>query len=175
MLIILALFAIGAGHAVSTHPAVPGNAPPQEAQPQQRSANSATSASPTLGQPIPFPAPVEHSAVTQTLNIGSVENDIVGTWQSVDDPNYSITITSDGTWTDFYGTTTPAEETGSLTLFTSEDPSVGYQGSTTPGVVYLKVAEGKSTLYYSLTKLTEAHLQLLYLDRGNTLSFVKVN
>jgi hypothetical protein len=40
--------------------------------------------------------------------------------------------------------------------------------------VYLKIAEGNSTLYYSVLEASPDQLQLSYLDRGNTLSFVRV-
>jgi hypothetical protein len=111
-----------------------------------------------------------------TLNPSEVAANIVGTWQSTDDPNYSIVLTADGKWTDRYqstGSSGPISETGTYTFFTSADPDPDFTDTPVAGVVYVKLVEGSDTYYYSVLEADGQDLQLSYLDRGNTLSFVK--
>ncbi len=110
------------------------------------------------------------------LDEAAVAANISGTWQSTDDPNYSVVATSGGKWTDTYRSdaSSSVSQTGAYTLFTSQHPDPDFTGVLMPGVVYLKIAEGSSTLYFSVLEASGSALQLSYLDRGNTLSFTKV-
>jgi hypothetical protein len=121
------------------------------------------------------PAP-ESAPQTPTLDPSTVATNIVGNWVSTDDSNYTVQITSKGKWTDTYkgSDQTGASLTGTYTLFTSQNPDKDFTGVLVPGVIYVKVVEGQSTLYFSVLAASGNELQLSYLDRGNTLSFVKV-
>ena len=133
--------------------------------------NATTSGSGAVTLPTSAPAP------RPPQDPASVPASIVGTWQSTDDPNYSVTVTSDGGWTDSYkgsGASDSTSQTGTYKLFTSQGPDKDFTGTLVSGVVYLKVTEGKDTLYYSVLAANGTQLQLSYLDRGNTLSFVRV-
>lgn len=115
-------------------------------------------------------------APAPTLDQAAVAQNVVGSWQSTDDPNYSVTITASGKWTDSYkgaDASSSVSETGTYELFTSQNPDKDFTGVLVPGVVYVKVSEGSSVLYFSVLEASSDNLQLSYLDRGNTLSFVK--
>src|SRR5260370_1227015 len=73
------------------------------------------------------------SNVVQTpaprLDPSTVATNAVGTWQSTDDPNYTVTIGSSGTWTDTYkgeNVSSSVSETGSYKLFTSQNPDKNF-------------------------------------------------
>jgi hypothetical protein len=111
-----------------------------------------------------------------TLNLSAVAANIMGSWQSTDDFNYTVNVDANNKWTDSYrgsDASSSVSETGTYTLFTSANPDKSFTGVLVPGVVYLKVAEGKTVTYYSVLKAAGDELQLSYLDRGNTLSFVR--
>ncbi len=144
----------------------------EAAAPQPTPQAPATTAAPTAIQTSQSglnPAPA--------LNEAAVATNINGVWQSTDDPSYSVDITSSGKWTDDYkeaGATTTISETGTYTFFTSANPDPDFSGPLASGVVYLKLVEGPDTYFYSVLEATNNQLQLSYLARGNTLSFVRV-
>lgn len=136
----------------------------------------ASTATSTVSVLKPTPFTTAAPTATPTLDPSAVAANIVGTWRSTDDANYTVAITSAGKWTDSYAGSNASNsisETGTYTLFTSSDPDKDFTGTLVPDVVYLKVTEGKDTLYYSVLSAEGNTLQLSYLDRGNTLSFVK--
>ena len=124
-----------------------------------------STSTPTAVVPAPISGP----------DLPTVTQNIVGSWQSTDDGNYSVKITANGKWTDTYSTsaTNSASQTGTYTLFTSADPDPALAAAVTPGVVYIKLVEGKSTSFFGVVQADGGNLQLVYLDRGNTISFVK--
>jgi hypothetical protein len=121
---------------------------------------------------IPAPAPTTPAPAAPDLQTATAN--VVGSWQSTDDAQYTVAITASGKWTDAYGSDASATQTGTYTLFTSDKPDKDFTGILQPGVVYVKVVEGNSTLFFSVLEATGTNLQLSYLDRGNTLSFVRV-
>jgi hypothetical protein len=138
---------------------------PQASSTTTSSTTAASAGFPT-GTPAPLPPP----------NPASVFAAIVGSWRSTDDANYSVAITSSGKWTDSYKGSDAAKsvsQSGTYALFTSQDPDKAFTGTLVPGVVYLKVSEGNSVLFYSVLEAGTSTMQLSYLDRGNTLSFVR--
>jgi|GEM_PF-1307037 hypothetical protein len=140
--------------------------------PAQTSTTTVSTTSNSSGQ-----ASSPQTTPSPTLDPSSVAQNIVGSWQSTDDANYSVAITSAGKWTDSYkgsNASSSVSETGTYELFTSADPDKDFTGTLVPGVVYVKVSEGTSVLYFSVLDASASNLQLSYLDRGNTLSFVKV-
>ena len=113
--------------------------------------------------------------LTQTT--APVATSLAGIWRSTEDPNYSITVTASGAWTDTYkyaSSTDGVSETGNYELFTSENPDPSFHSQVVPGVTYIKLVEGPNTFYYSVLGVTKDSLQISYLDRGNTLSFSRV-
>lgn len=134
--------------------------------------------------PSPVPSAVDStsspqatSASNPVLDPATVAANAVGTWQSTDDPNYTVVITADGKWTDNYKTANASDdisESGTYLLFTSADPDPDFTDTIVPGIVYVKLTEGSDVYYYSVLEADASNLQLSYLARGNTLSFTKV-
>lgn len=134
---------------------------------QTNSTTAVSAATSTQTQTAPAGFGLDQAAVAQT---------IAGAWQSTDDANYSINVTSGGTWTDTYAganASSSVSQTGSYALFTSANPDPDFTGVLVPGLVYLKVSEGNSTTYFSVLAADGQQLQLSYLNRGTTLSFVR--
>ena len=158
--LVIVIVALIVGWFVLIRPSAP--APVQEE-------NTATTTATVTPEPQPVPA-------TPPPGLATVTADIVGNWASTDDANYTVQITAGGKWTDTYkgSDSSNASETGMYTLFTSQAPDKDFTGVLVPGIVYVKVVEGQSTLYFSVLTASANELQLSYLDRGNTLSFVKV-
>jgi hypothetical protein len=143
-----------------------------------QSAASAPAAVQTQTATTTLPEQVQSAPITTapTLDPTVVAQNMVGSWQSVDDPNYSISVTASGKWTDSYqgsNASSSVSETGDYTIFTSTDPDKDFTGILVPGVVYVKVAEGTTISYFSVLQASGNELQLSYLDRGTTLSFIK--
>jgi len=121
-----------------------------------------------------LPASEAASSTDVALEPATVATNVVGSWQSTDDPNYTVKITAGGKWTDAYGADASASQTGTYTIFTSQNPDKDFTGVLQPGIVYIKLVEGSSTYYYSVLDASGNTLQISYLDRGNTLSFTRV-
>ena len=99
---------------------------------------------------------------------------IVGEWRSTDDANFTRQFNPDGTYTDSYEGDASATSNGIWKLFTTTNPDSAFTGVLAQGTTYLKMADASTTLFFSILKETNDGLQLLYLDRGNTLSFTRV-
>ncbi|HUO50080.1 MAG TPA: hypothetical protein VMU25_00695 [Candidatus Paceibacterota bacterium] len=162
-IIVVLVVAIGAWYMAAYHMPEASPATSTTTTASSTDSNASTSAQ-SSGVPLTQPS-------ADPAQIGS---NMVGTWQSVDDGNYHVKITADGTWTDSYGTTTSATQTGKYSLFTNATDDKDLPIPAQPGVVYLKVIEGKDTFYYSVIEASSNTLQLSYLDRGNTLAFVRI-
>lgn len=100
-----------------------------------------------------------------------VKESIVGTWESVDDANFTREFKADGTIIDTY----PDEEDsqGNWEVFTkASDLETAFPLE--DGTAYLKITMGEKAdevLYFQVTKITPEELELIYLERGNTLRF----
>ena len=151
-----------------------GNTTPTVVPVVQATSTVATSTGTPLFTSTSTPTPAAPVAISGP-DLPTVTQNIVGSWQSTGDGNYSVKITANGKWTDTYSTsaTSSASQTGAYTLFTSADPDPALAGAVTPGVVYVKLVEGKSTSFFGVVEADGNNLQLVYLDRGNTISFVK--
>lgn len=166
-IIVVLVVALGAWYIVSKNSPTPA-VPASTATTTAATTTAMTTATSTAQQPSGLPQ------TQPSADSAQIKSAMVGTWQSVDDNNYHVKITAGGAWTDSYGTSTAATQSGTYTLFTSDMPDKNLPIPAQPGVVYLKVVEGKDTFYYSVIEASGNALQLSYLDRGNTLSFVKV-
>lgn len=111
----------------------------------------------------------EGAGVEQDMTIAVNEN-IVGTWISLDDNKFIREFRSDGTTVDIY----EGEEVskGKWLVFTHEN-GIATDFPQTKEDVYIKIEDidPSGTLYFSLAKLTPEELELIYMDRGNVLRF----
>ncbi|MEN9338265.1 MAG: hypothetical protein RIQ41_579 [Candidatus Parcubacteria bacterium] len=101
-----------------------------------------------------------------------VSAQIVGVWQSNNDPKFSREFFADGSSIDYYDGTISSRDRWKA--FTSEHPVATYSPleANTP---YLQMlTDDNVALTFTVTKLTPEVLELIYLDRGGMLSFTKV-
>lgn len=106
--------------------------------------------------------------------LSAVMQAVVGDWQSTSDAKFARSFKADGTAVDSYDGKTDMH--ARWTAFTSEVPHQSYTGTMEDGAAYLALeAEGESPLFFRITKLNATELELLYLDRGGTLTFTRVS
>jgi hypothetical protein len=101
---------------------------------------------------------------------------MAGRWRSVDDPRSLIEIRADGTWIDSYTGEPSATATSHWLLFSGARPPKDAAGETLDAKsTYLEVSDKDAgVLVYALDQLDAKSLDLLYLDRGNTLRYTRV-
>lgn len=105
--------------------------------------------------------------------IAAVKENILGSWVSVDDEKFKREFKSDGTVIDSYdgeeATSSPWMVFTSLSGLDTEFPQ-------SPDIIYLQIITGtlpEDTLYFSLSKLTGDELELIYMNRGGVLRFIR--
>lgn len=109
------------------------------------------------------------SAITTTSRA------LIGRWRSTDDTRYSLEIDSNSNAIERYQNDPSATATSSWALFTSASPDPTFSGTEAPGVVYLTLTGGGAgTRHFAVVELTGSTFDMLYLDRGGTLSFTRV-
>jgi len=107
------------------------------------------------------------------IDLGVIEESIVGVWQSVDDENFVREFKEDGTVIDTYEEDEDATLVGQwfvLTDLSEEPPTV----PSIEGATYLKILFAEEALYFSISQVGEQALQLIYLDRGGALTFERI-
>jgi hypothetical protein len=110
---------------------------------------------------------------TTLSDAATVMSNIVGVWQSNDDGNFTREIRNDGTVVDRYDGGEDSD--GLWMVFTKEIPDTAFTGTIEDGAVYLSLAMSEDEkLYFKIAKTDRDALELIYLDRGNTLSFHRV-
>jgi len=101
---------------------------------------------------------------------------MVGTWRSTDDARAMVEIRADGTWIDSYVGEPSATATSHWLLFSGAKPPKAAAGETLDAKsTYLEVNDQDGgQLFYALEKVDAKSLELLYLDRGNELTYARV-
>ena len=118
-----------------------------------------------IGIAIAFFGTSDEMDVTRTL--------IQGKWVSTQDAKFTREFTAEGKLIDSYDGS--AQDTGNWTLFTKEMPPEGFTGTLEEGPIYLAIGFTETPpLYFKVAKIDENSLELVYLDRGNTLSFTRM-
>ncbi len=99
---------------------------------------------------------------------------MMGTWSSEDDRNFQREYRDDSTFTDAYGTTEGETKTdGQWSLFTADNADeMMFQLNNDD--VYVKQVEEAGTFYFRIVSVTPEILELVNLDKGNTLRFGKM-
>lgn len=98
---------------------------------------------------------------------------MVGVWQSVQDSKFTREFQEDGTVIDRYEGDDSATVEGSWYLFMyPTDERVPF--TIQPGVQYLRITMPEEVLYFSVTKVDAADLELVYLGVGDTLQFIRL-
>ena len=101
---------------------------------------------------------------------------MAGKWRSTDDAKAMVEIRADGTWIDSYTGEPSATATSHWLLFSGAKPPKEAASETLDAKsTYLEVSDQDGgQLFYALEKVDAKSLELLYLDRGNELSYARV-
>jgi hypothetical protein len=101
---------------------------------------------------------------------------MAGKWRSTDDAKAMVEIRADGTWIDSYTGEPSATATSHWLLFSGAKPPKEAASETLDAKsTYLEVSDPDGgRLFYALEKVDAKSLTLLYLDRGNELSYARV-
>lgn len=134
-----------------------------------------------LGYFVGYDHGFENSAVpTSKFENASVSDaaatmaNVIGMWQSSDDPRFTREIRNDGVVVDRYEGEEDSD--GLWMVFTKEIPDTSFTGTIEAGAVYLSIAMSEDEKYYFQVMNADGQkLDLLYLDRGGVLSFTRVN
>ena len=102
-----------------------------------------------------------------------VRTSIAGTWRSDDDVNFIRVFEADGTVTDSYVGSESATTIGAWS-FVVDASKEQAELPASLDVKVIKIQFPEEVLYFALIDLTDTHLALSYLGRGNTLSFTRV-
>ncbi len=109
----------------------------------------------------------------------SEENDrttdpLVGTWRSREDSKFTREFYADGSFVDRYEGNAAATQPGEWRRASKAEVEASLAGSLEAGMDYLILTIDGEIYNFGLVDLTPTALELVYLDRGNTLSFTKV-
>lgn len=116
-----------------------------------------------------------NSSPAANAETASSDPALVGTWQSTEDANFTRTFTADGHVTDAYKGQADATETGTFVVVDPTKEDVGVPVDTVLGMTVLKINFPSGPLYFAVQSESASSLKLIYLGRGNILSFTKVS
>jgi hypothetical protein len=106
-------------------------------------------------------------------SLADVTHALVGVWQSIDDTRFSREFRADGTAIDRYEGDPDNSQSGAWLLFAGSAPPpqlAGHRAFAAKGV-YLEIRENGDTMIFGITALDRSALQMVNIDRGNTLTF----
>ena len=108
-------------------------------------------------------------------DLATLKTAVIGTWQSLDDPKFSRELAADGQAVDRYEGDESATTRGHWLMFLGSAPPAGAAGRKfEPNVVYLRLDENGDVLLFALAGLSRSDMKMVYLERGNLLSFVRL-
>jgi hypothetical protein len=114
----------------------------------------------------------ETPEVVQEEMIVEEKIDLSGTWHSNEDFSYIVIFNANGTYEDIYNGDTL--ERGNWSILDSlEGEEIAMQTDFFEGP-YLKKSTTDIPLYYSIFSFENNQLEMFYLDRGNVLTFSRV-
>lgn len=120
--------------------------------------------------------PVKEQAQVESAPVASGENanqsaSYAGKWRSDEDAKYELEFSADGSFVEYYD----GKETEKGAWL--EMPSLGDEASNYGDLglsgLFLKLERGDGPYLYKVLKADSASLQLIYLGRGNILSFTR--
>jgi len=99
------------------------------------------------------------------------ETQFLGEWVSVDDSKYKVLHGDDGILEEYYDSEIVITGSWSIVEMLPEKISEQYPNAT-EGPFLIKESDGE-VMFYIISAITDTNLILTYLDRGNTLEFVR--
>jgi len=130
--------------------------------PQSAPAAPATSAAPEAA----VPADANGQTIEQISAL------LVGGFSSADDEKATISVTSDGKWTEAYEGAEPL--TYSWRVFPGDAPPPGEPQTFTPASRYLELKRDGEVFYYELGVVAEDSFDMFYTARGNRLAYMRI-
>jgi hypothetical protein len=105
--------------------------------------------------------------------LAAVAHAMLGVWQSTDDTRLSREFRADGTAIDRYDGDPDGAQSGVWLLFVGSAPPPEFVGHLTfaAKAVYLEIRENGDTALFGITAVDRSALQMVSIDRGNTLTF----
>jgi hypothetical protein len=108
-------------------------------------------------------------------DIAVVRADLTGTWQSTDDTKFTRELDTDGRAADRYEGDNSETTPGHWTVFLGNAAPANVTGrKLVPNGVYLELDQNGDRLLFGLVGLSRSELKMIYLERGNLLSFVRL-
>lgn len=122
-------------------------------------------------------APDTHQRTTHTSPHATstfTPNRLYGTWESIDDENFRRSFFANGTYRDAYAGAPFAETNGTWDTYPAGSTPDTFPFPAQAGAQYLELRDGQEVLYFTIARVSEHTLELLYLNRGGSLRFTKV-
>jgi hypothetical protein len=130
---------------------------------------------PALALALLFACAAHAAAPAAPPDLATIRAAIAGTWQSLDDPKFTREFASDGKAVDRYEGDESATTTGHWMIFLGSAPPAGTAGRAFQrDVVYLRLDQNGDVLLFALAGLSRSDMKMVYLERGNLLSFVRL-
>ncbi|MGB8363495.1 MAG: hypothetical protein ACLQUZ_15150 [Rhizomicrobium sp.] len=108
-------------------------------------------------------------------NLATLGAALAGTWQSMSDPKLTREFDTDGKTVERYEGDESATTPGRWMLFLGKLPPAGLAGHTfLPNVVYVRLEQNGDVLLFALVGLSRSDMKMVYLERGNVLSFARL-
>jgi hypothetical protein len=130
---------------------------------------AAPEAAPAVAETVPAAANVTDAIMMSPEQIGLR---LVGVFQSTQDENISLDVTSDGKWTENYVGEEPVVTT--WRVFAGDQPPAGEAQTFTPGSRYLELKGEDGATYYELGHVGEDGFDMFYTGRGNRLAYSRI-
>jgi hypothetical protein len=130
---------------------------------------------PALALALLFAFPASAADAAKPPDLATLQPAVVGTWQSLDDPKFTRELAADGKVVDRYEGDESATGRGHWLMFLGSAPPPGTTGRAfQKDVVYLRIDENGDVLLFALAGLSRSDMKMVYLERGNLMSFVRL-
>lgn len=97
---------------------------------------------------------------------------ILGQWRSIEDPKFVRSFSREQV-VDMYEDKITGSA-GKWTIFSYDNLPADFTGIVEKGASYISLDFRDSKLFFKITDISKSNLELVYIDRGNVLSFVRV-
>jgi hypothetical protein len=129
---------------------------------------------PFLAFALVFAAPAGAAQPAPKPDLATLRTALAGTWQSTDDTKFTRELDADGKAVDRYEGDASATTPGHWIIFFGNKPPAGTARAFQPDVVYLRLDQNGDVLLFALEGLSRSDMKMVYLERGNLLSFVRL-
>jgi len=129
---------------------------------------------PLLAFVLVFAASVRAAPPAPRPDLPTLRAALAGTWQSTDDTKFTRELDVDGKAVDRYEGDASATTPGHWMIFLGNKPPAGTTRAFQADVVYLRLDQNGDVLLFALAGLSHSDMKMVYLERGNLLSFVRL-